>query len=63
VTFPVSLSLLVYPSVTLAVIRPSATERDVTRMVDKDRVKRGLARVRFNASLTRTAPSPGCTPG
>ena len=63
VIFPVSPSLLVYPCVTLAVIRPSAMERDVTRLADKDRFKRGLARVRFNASLTRTAPSPGCIPG
>lgn len=62
-TFPVSLSLLVSTSVTLAVIRPSATERDVIRLAGKDRVTLGLAPVRLNASLTRTASSPGCTPG
>ncbi|MEZ5124780.1 MAG: CAP domain-containing protein [Thermoleophilia bacterium] len=49
-----TLTLLLAPAVTQAAT-PTSTEKQVIRLVNKERTKRGLAPVRFNTKLTVAA--------
>lgn len=50
-----ALALLLLPAASMAAIAPTKAERTVIKLVNKERVKHGLAPVRFNAALTRAA--------
>jgi uncharacterized protein YkwD len=50
----ISLALLLIPAVAQA-ITPTSAEKKVVRLVNKERVKRGLAPLRLKASLLRAA--------
>lgn len=50
-----ALALLLLPAAAQATTQPTATDKKVISLVNKERAKYGLAAVRFKASLTRAA--------
>lgn len=50
-----ALALLLLPASSPAAVTPTTAEKQVIRLVNKERAKKGFAPVKFNAALTRAA--------